>query len=95
MQTDGGESAEQRKGQEDSGMLFDDAPKSVTEESSMIGDEKHIPHGVLNKVLPPGTASIPNKLFKGDGQQLSSSGATKKEHGASQKMGHLMDSSIQ
>jgi hypothetical protein len=31
------------KGQKynESGMMFDDAPKSVTEESSMIGDEKH------------------------------------------------------
>lgn len=48
-------------------MLFDDAPKSVTEESSMIGDEKHMASGVANKIQPPGTASIPNKLFKGDG----------------------------
>jgi len=25
--------------------MFDDAPKSVTEESSMIGDEKHVAAG--------------------------------------------------
>lgn len=48
-------------------MLFDDAPKSVTEESSMIGDEKHwVMSGQANKMLPPGTTSIPNKLFKQD-----------------------------
>ena len=36
-----------RKQPNDSGMLFDDAPKSVTEESSMIGDEKHLANKVV------------------------------------------------
>lgn len=59
----------QKTHQDDSGMLFDDAPKSVTEESSMIGEEKHMSSSAHNKMLPPGTASIPNKLFKPDGSQ--------------------------
>ena len=47
----GSDSARQRQGrQDDSGMLFDDAPKSVTEESSMIGDEKHMAGGTVNKI---------------------------------------------
>lgn len=60
---------QQKTRQDDSGMLFDDAPKSVTEESSMIGDEKHMTSNAVNKILPPGTASIPNKLYKPDGNQ--------------------------
>jgi hypothetical protein len=88
----GSDSARQRKGrQDDSGMLFDDAPKSVTEESSMIGDEKHMASGAANKIQPPGTASIPNKLFKGEGAQ----GTAKKDQGYRDKMAQLMDNSIQ
>ena len=34
------DSDQKPKKQNDSGIMFDDAPKSVTEESSMIGDEK-------------------------------------------------------
>lgn len=45
-------------------MLFDDAPKSVTEESSMIGDEKNLASELANKMQPPGTTTIPNKLFR-------------------------------
>lgn len=61
-----GDSTSQAR-QDESGMLFDDAPKSVTEESSMIGDEKHMAAGALNKIQPPGTANIPNRLYKPDG----------------------------
>ena len=42
---DSEKSNQKYKKQNDSGIMFDDAPKSVTEESSMIGDEKHVAAG--------------------------------------------------
>ena len=78
-----------QKKQNESGMLFDDAPKSVTEESSLIGDEKHQASGQANKMHAPGTVTIPNKLFKHEMSQ------GKRDPAMVQKMNPLMDNSIQ
>jgi hypothetical protein len=72
-------------------MLFDDAPKSVTEESSMIGDGKHLVSGQTNKVVQnPGTSTIPKKLYR---QEMSQG---KRDAAMAQKTHNpLMENSIQ
>ena len=76
--------------QDDSGFLFDDVPKSVTEESSMIVDEKHNFNASGNKIAP-GTSNLPKKLYKNEkglGNGIVNNGV--KKDGVNQ----LMDNSI-
>ena len=55
----------------------------------MIGDEKNLASGQVNKMQPPGTTSIPNKLFRPEMSQ------GKRDPTMIQKMNPLMENSIQ